>query len=97
MIQMQKNPMPGEIENWPKLVVDNKKTKGERTMDNQEVQVIYEDWNEVGDDGAYSRELHKYYFRYKDIFLFTIAFNDIPEKDYKKYVKEIGDLILKKF
>jgi hypothetical protein len=78
-------------------MLDNKKTNGERTMDNQDVQVIYKDWNEVGDDGAYSPELDKYFFSYKDIFLFTIAFNEIPDKMHNKYAREIGELILKKF
>jgi hypothetical protein len=66
-------------------------------MDNQNVLVVYEDWDEIGDGGAYSKELSKYFFRYKDIFLFTIAFNEIPEKSHKKYANEIGELILKKF
>lgn len=97
LIQMQRNPLPEEIDNWPKLIIDNKKSQGERTMDNQNVQVVYKDWKAVGDGGAYSDELGKYYFRYQDIFLFTIAFNEIPEKKHKKYAKEIGELILKKF
>ena len=101
MIQMQKNPMPDEIADWPKLMVDNKKISGEKLIQQDgttEEHVSYVDWNEAGDQGVYSKQLKKYYFRYKDIFLFTIAFNmDLGESKQHAAAKEIGALIMNKY
>ena len=75
LIQVQKNPIPEEYEDWPILFIESKIKNGEQTFDGTDVTYEYKAWDAVGDAGCYSYEASKYHWRLSNQYVFMVAFN----------------------
>lgn len=73
MLQMMRNPNEEEFPNWVYRFIESYRNSGERGMDEQPV--YYKKLEGFGDDGAYSTEGGKYFWRIGDKVIFGIAFN----------------------
>ena len=75
LVQLLKNPVEEEFADWVTSFVANKKKNGEQSFTQEGVKYTYEDWNVVGDEGAYSTESGKYIWRVGNEMVFMLAFN----------------------
>ena len=83
MLQMMRNPNEEEFPDYVSAFIHAFRTKGERGLD--EAPIIYEEFHGFGDDGAYSIEGGKYFWRLGEKIIFGIAFNTShsPEEQYR--------------
>lgn len=94
-IQVQTNPFPEEAPEFHKLFIEARKNQGEQMID-ADRPVLYDDWEGIGDDAAYSYELQKYVWRVGNDFSYLLAFNtDIAEARQKQIAKNVALEILK--
>lgn len=96
MIQAMGNPVKEEAPEYLVLYLESKKTKGE-TDYNENKQIVFKDFDVVGDDGAYSYEMHRYHWRIGDQRLYTIAFNThMSEQEEYDIAVKVAKEIMKK-
>ena len=92
MVQVQQNPVAGDVPDYLTYMVQSLKTDGENTMEGTNTKFL--DWQEFGDDGAYSTEVGKYVWRVGNDWAFMIAFNTtMKPRDQQKaanaFAKEV--------
>lgn len=73
LFQSMRNPMPDEIPDYVIRFIESKKSTGERGID--EAPILFQDFPGIGDEGAYSTDAGKYFWRLGDKALLSIAFN----------------------
>lgn len=97
LVQLMRNPVPDEVDEWPTIFIDSKKTSGEQSMVGaEEVSYMFDDWDVFGDDGAKSEELAKYFWRLENEVVVMVAFNTDDEGAEKTIMAEkIGKDIMR--
>lgn len=82
-IQMLRNPLGDEYPDYMSKMIDSKKEVGEQGVGSEAM--IFKTFEGFGDDGAYSTEAAKYYWRLGEDIVFHIAFNTAhgPNDQYK--------------
>lgn len=81
-IQLLRNPLGDEYPNYISLMIQSKLDKGEQTIDGEPI--LFKQFRGFGDDGAYSTEGGKYFWRIGEDVVFHIAFNTLhgPKEQY---------------
>lgn len=72
-LQVMGNPVPDEVDNYAVHYIDGKKKGGEMDLGGESFQ--FKTFDVVGDDGAYSAEQGRYYWRVGTDRAFMLAFN----------------------
>lgn len=75
LIQVMRNPVEDEFPDWVRYFVETKKRDGEQSFSEPGVSYDFVDWQLVGDEGAYSTDAGKYYWRIGNEMAFMLAFN----------------------
>ncbi len=97
MIQVMTNPVEDEAPEYLSIYISSKKTRGEQSMDSDKP-FIYKDFVGIGDDGAYSYEMHKYMWRKGNDYSFLLAFNAVlTEKEELEIAKKLAVEVMKNF
>lgn len=73
LLQAMRNPLAEEFPDYIIQFIISKKEKGEQGVAQQSI--LFTPWAGYGDDGAYSHDAGKYYWRLSDQLIFSIAFN----------------------
>jgi hypothetical protein len=98
LVQLMKNPVEDEFADWVTHFVANKKKNGEQSFTQEGVKYIYEDWNVVGDEGAFSAESGKYIWRVGNEMVFMLAFNlSLDNEAQKAAAAKLAPEIMKNF
>lgn len=97
LINIAINPAPEEIEEYPEVFMQAKRSDGE-TMMGSDKPFPYKRLDNLGVEALGCHELGKYYFRYDNEYLFMIAFNlEMSERDQRNTVTKIGNEVIKNF
>lgn len=72
-LQIMGNPVPDEVQDYAMHYINGKLKGGE--MDMSGTNFPYKKFDVVGDDGAYSKEQGRYYWRVEKEYVFMLAFN----------------------
>jgi hypothetical protein len=96
LFQALRNPVGDEFPNYVEVFINSKKTTGEQGID--EKPMIFKTMEGLGDDGAYSTEAGKYFWRLGDQVVFSIAFNTThtPEQQYR-IARNLGALLTQNY
>lgn len=95
LIQVQKNPVGDEFPTWATSFVESKRTMGESDFTGGGEKVIYKKYDGQGDDGAYSYEMGKYFWRTGNDYVYMVAFNeDMSASAQLKAAKQFGDIVM---
>jgi len=91
LVQISKNPLPGEIPNWTGEYMNAKRNSGERNIEGGKTsKYSFTDFNGPGTENLSNHDLGRYYSVYKDKFIVALIFNyNMPEKEQKKVAKEL--------
>lgn len=83
LLQIMKNPLGDEYPEYVEKFISSKKALGEQ--DTEGNKVIFSTLQGLGDDGAYSYEAGKYFWRLGDKIIMSVAFNSShsPEDQYR--------------
>jgi len=97
LIQIMRNPVEKEAMDWPTYFIDSKRETGEQQMIGEdEISYLFKKYDEFGDDGAFSYEQSKWFWRIGNDAIVMIAFNmDGSNKKKERLVKKIGAEIMK--
>jgi len=97
LVQVQGNAVAEEFAGWVSLLVESKRTSGEKAMGSDET-FKYKKLEGLGDDGSYSHHLGKYIWRDGDNYAFMVAFNtnSAPEVQMKN-VQKIGKIMMSNY
>lgn len=94
LVQVQDNPVPNEFAEWASYYIQAKKSDGEKSPDGS-LEFKYKDFADMGVDGAYCYDLHRYMWRDKQDFVYLIAFNlPASEAEEVEWAKKIGQLVM---
>ncbi len=95
LLQVQINPIPDEFDGWATSFVASKKTSGENAYTSGGGVIKYKDFPGSWDDGAYSFEMGKFFFRLDNTYVCMIAFNlmESTEKEQYAWAQEIGHIM----
>lgn len=97
LLMVSKNPQPDKVDNWASLTISSKISNGDAGMEGESA-VRYKPFTELGNTGAYSHEMAKYYWQVNDELLYMIAFNMNSHPDQQKAVAiMIGERIMQNF
>lgn len=96
-IQLMRNPLGEEYPDYVSKMIEGKKEMGERGI--EEEAILFKTFQGFGDDGAYSTEAGKYFWRIGEEVVFQIAFNTAhtPQEQYNiatKLAKEATENFL---
>jgi|TARA_R110000737_G_scaffold341558_1_gene365537 hypothetical protein len=95
MVQVQQNPVAGDVPDYLTYMVQGLKTEGENTMEGTNTK--FKDWSGFGDDGAYSTEVGKYVWRVGNDWAFMIAFNTtMSARDQQKAANAFAKEVMKR-
>lgn len=96
LFQAMRNPMADEIPNYIELFIESKKATGEQGIG--EAPIIFKNLEGLGDDGAYSTDAGKYFWRLGDQLILSIAFNSphSPEEQYR-IARKLGALMTQNY
>jgi len=93
MVQVLGNPIPDEFPNWAFFFIDNKKARGEMTMEEPDVPHKFTTID-IAEQACYNHKLGKCYFRKGDK-VYLIAVNGISDDGRKIEVyRKVSDKIL---
>ena len=83
LLQVMMNPLGDEYPDYVEKFISSKKSLGEQDTDGEKV--LFQTLQGLGDDGAYSYEAGKYFWRLGDKVIMSIAFNSAhsPEDQYR--------------
>ena len=96
LVQVQKNPLPGEIEQWAPYYIQAKLHQGDQ--DPQSGQAFKYKAFDLGVAGAYSYEMHRYMWRTGEDRVFMVAFNlNGSEKNELQWARTIGAEVMKNY
>lgn len=94
LIQILRNPVPEEYPEYLTYTVANKRSLGENIV-GASAPVLAEKFPGFGDDGSYSYEIGKYYWRVKDDVAFMLAFNmDISKEDQMRAARTLAERVM---
>jgi len=98
MIQVLKNPMPDEYDDYITFLVDSKKSSGEKSMDHPDKPDLFYPYNDLGDAGAMSFESKKFYWRISNKMVFMLAYN-LPASDLelKNWTRILGTELMRNY
>ena len=97
LIQIQKNPLPDEINDWAAYFIQAKVNSGDNDPTGG-VNYKYKPVNDIGKAGAYSYDMHRYFFRTEEDIVFMVAFNiRATEEEELAWAKTIGKEALKNY
>ncbi len=95
LIQVQKNPVGDEFPGWATSFVESKRTMGESDFTGGSENFKYKDLEGLGDDGAYSYEMGKYFWRTGNDYVYMLAFNeDMSASKQLSVAKQFGKIIM---
>ncbi len=95
MLQVSKNPLPDEITDYEfaSYYINNKINEGERSVNNPEAPIKFEDWD-MGVSGAYNKDLGKYYWRDENSVIYLFATNvTLPFETQFKAAEKVAKMI----
>lgn len=96
LIQALGNPVPDEFPQWASAFIENKKSSGERTVEDPATAHKYVTLKGVGEHSCYSLEQSKCYFR-KDDMVYLVALNGVDDDNTKMEIfKKLGNEVLTK-
>lgn len=96
LFQAMRDPMGGEFPNYVQVYIESKKTTGEQGIGEQPM--IFKTLEGLGDDGAYSTEAGKYFWRLGDDVIFSIAFNSPHSADQQyRIARKLGALMTQNY
>lgn len=96
-LQIQENPFPDEIPNYATSFISSKKEKGEQMMAEEIIKYEYKDFD-AGDEGCYSDEQGKFYWRVGDEYVFMLALNlGMDKKSERRYGTDLIREIMKNY
>ena len=83
LLQVMTNPLGDEYPEYVEKFITSKKSLGEQDLDG--AKILFKTLQGFGDDGAYSYEGGKYFWRLGDKIIMSIAFNSAhsPEDQYR--------------
>lgn len=83
LLQLMRNPTPEDFEEYVPVFIESFRLRGEQGVG--EEPIVYRKFEGFGDDGSYSTEGGKYFWRLGDKIIFGIAFNTThaPEEQYQ--------------
>lgn len=94
LIQILRNPVPEEYPEYLSYTVANKRSLGENIV-GASSPVLAEMFSGFGDDGSYSYEIGKYYWRVRDDVAFMLAFNmDISKEDQMRAARTLAERVM---
>ena len=97
MLQIFVNPLPGEVDNWPELYINSKLENGEMVSSGED-SAKFVPMEGLGDGGCFNDEIGFYYWRYKNDYVFWLAFNLLADKKTKtEYAMKIGQEVMRNF
>ena len=97
LIQIQENPLPGEIDNWAAYYIQAKVNQGETNPTTME-STRFKAYNDIGVSGAYNYNMHRYLWRTDNDKVFMIAFNiKSSEKEELAWAKTLGEEIMRNY
>lgn len=99
LVQAMKDPLPEEgFVDWAFYYVDSKKATGEMSMDDPDNPVLFEPYNDLGDSGAASDAIKKYYWQVSKKVVFLIAYNmNATPEQMRKWNKVIGKKMMENY
>lgn len=96
LIQVQKNPVGDEFPTWATSFVESKRTMGESDFSGGDENFKYDKLEGLGDDGSYSYDLGKYFWRVGDDYVYMVAFNeDMSASKQLSAAKKLGAVVMK--
>jgi hypothetical protein len=98
LVQIQKNPVPDDFPEYVQYFISTKKREGENSFSEGGYVYEFTDWGTVGDEGAYSSEAGKYYWRLGNEYIFMLAFNlALEESEQLAAANKLAPEIMKNF
>ncbi len=95
LVQVQKNPLPDEIDDWATYYIQAKLHGGDKDPQSGEA-FKYKKFEGVGKAGAYSHQMHRYLWRTDKNRVFLLAFNlDVTAEEELRLAKEISQEVMK--
>lgn len=95
LIQVQSNPVPNEFPDWAPYYLQAKRNQGEKSPDGSLV-FKYKDFDNMGVDGAYSHDLHRYLWRDAKNYVYMVAFNlPATESEEIQWARKLGAELMK--
>jgi len=95
-LQIMGNPVPDEVDDYASYYIKGKLEGGE--MDLSGANYPYKKFDTVGDDGAYSAEQGRYYWRVSKDYVFMLAFNlGLGSKTEYKHAVKVSKEIMKNY
>ena len=76
MMQAMRNPMIDEFPGYIPTYIESKRLNGEQLIA-EETPYMFKELIGLGDEGVYSSDVGKYYWRFSDQVIFLLAFNTI--------------------
>ena len=96
LFQAMRNPLGDEFPNYVEVFIESKKSTGEQGID--EKPILFKTLSGLGDDGAYSTEAGKYFWRLGNELILSISFNTMhtPEQQYR-IARNLGALMTQNY
>lgn len=96
LLQVMKNPLYGEFEDWASSYINVLKTNGETSYPDN-VQYKYKELSGLGDAAVYNEDLGKVFWRLGQEVVVGMIFRDISSVlNFQDKTKDVGNLINKK-
>ncbi len=95
LIQVQSNPVPNEFPEWAPYYLQAKRNQGEKSSDGSMV-FKYKNFENMGVDGAYNFDLHRYIWRDAKNYVYMVAFNlPATESEEIEWARKLGTELMK--
>lgn len=92
LVEVLRNPAGDEYPTYVASYIQSKRLNGERSMDGDAV--LFDEMTGLGDDGAYSTSLGKYYWRLGERVILSLSFNTTHTADEQYDIaRRIGALM----
>lgn len=96
LIQIMANPLGEEYPDYVPKFIESKRTLGEQDTEGEKN--IFKTLQGLGDDGAYSYEAGKYFWRLGDKVIMSIAFNSAhSEEDQYRIAQTLGKIMTENY
>lgn len=96
LLQILINPLGDEYPDYVPKFIDSKRMLGEQDLDNE--RHYFKKYEEFGDDGSYSYEAGKYFWRLGDKVIMSVAFNAAySEEDQYRIATTIGKKMVENY
>ena len=96
LIQVMLNPLGPEYPEYIEKFITSKKSLGEQNTEGEKI--LFQTLQGIGDDGAYSYEAGKYFWRLGDKVIMSIAFNSAhSEEDQYRIATSLGKQMIENY